>query len=65
MIDLELLLGVVEPLEKGDDSFLSFEDVALTLVLVPSIMKIYELTKIINQDNKSIKYERLIEYEIS
>ena len=34
VIELELLLGVVEPLENGDDSFPLFWDALLTLVLV-------------------------------
>ena len=34
VIELSLLLGEFEPLEKGDDSFLLIGDVSLTFVLV-------------------------------
>ena len=52
VVELQLLLEVVEPLEKGDDSFPLFGDVSLTFVLVWSIMEIYGLTKRINNDYK-------------
>ena len=52
VINLELLLGVLEPLEKGDDSFLSFREVWLIFLLICSIMEIYGLTKRINNDYK-------------
>ena len=52
VIELELLFGVIEPLEKGDDSLPLFGDVLLTFVLVWSKMEIYGLTKRINNDYK-------------
>ena len=52
LIELELLFGVVEPLEKGDDSFPSFGDASLTCVFVWSIMEIYGLTKRIDNPYK-------------
>ena len=52
VIELEMLFGVAEPLEKGDDSSLLFEDVLLKFVLVWSIMEINGLTKRINKDYK-------------
>ena len=45
MIELELLLGVVEPLEKVDDSFPSFGDVSLTFVWFDPFWKFMGIPK--------------------